>query len=586
MSGDIAILKPTPELPKPQEGAPTESVSGFKQGLLVFLLSLLVFGTLQILPGPVTNEDGSTYFGVRSRSLPLGDSPYHARLAYLYRTGKVAEAGHNFHWMSASIWSDGFADKEFLYHLYLIPFTLGAKDANDTTALIWGAKLSTAVLMSLIAMTLFGVLRGFNVRHAWAYVPLIVVLGGWVFCARAEETRAWPAGVICSLAGWLMMAKNRRFELGLVAAIFTLSYSAVHFLGILWAIRTVLMLVWGPERGLTRKREFVNNLWLLGSILAGVVLGILLHPGRADFLRMWVVTYLLVPAGILQGSMKDVAFELFATMGLSPGYSTEEASRMILGMEFLPLSGTMLLLGGAAAILCPMLLPLASLWVGHRPRREAVLAGAAAVLVLFMFLNSLRFAEIMGPFMALAAGIWLDDFLKSRKVARVEALRPVLVGRLKKAAFALSLVGLCVVMGGLMFMKAPNLPPALRDAALFLRDNPEAKGKVVYHTMWDMFPTLFFYAPDSDYIVGMDPNYLLGHDAEKSKLYWDVHYGNVDDKTLSQLRQVFRAEFIVVMPGVTPAFDKQCQDEIAKGNLKQVYKDPNYGVFVYQVAKR
>lgn len=564
-----------------------EEGSAIRQGVLLFLISMLAFMTLQILPGTVTNEDGSTRFGLRSRSFPLGDSPYHVRMAYLYRTGAIAEAGQNFHWMSDSIWSDAFANKEFLFHLYLVPFTLGADDMGDTTALIWGGKVASAVLLSLLMVTVFAVLRCFGVRHAWAYVPLVIALGGWVFCSRAEELRAWPMGVICSLTGWVMMAKNRRVELALVAAIFTLAYSAVHFLAILWAVRTVLMLVWGPERGATRKSEFKANLWLLAAILGGILLGALLHPNRAGFMRMWAVTYLLVPAGILKGAARETAFDLFAALGISPGYSTQEASRMLLGMEFLPLAGTDLLVAGSAAILTPMLLTLLSLRLRHRPGREAVLAGGAAVLVLFMFLNSLRFAEIMGPFMALAVGLWLDSLFRSRRWQALQGRRPLLLRRLKKAGATLALLAATAVMGSLIADRDPNLPVPWRDAALFMRDAAGDSRPKVYHTQWDVFPGLFFYAPNCDYLVGMDPNYMLAHDAEKSRLIWDVYYGKVDDATLGRIQRMFKPDWLYVDSNITPAFGKYCEEQVQKGALERIYKDAYYShIAVYRVVKK
>lgn len=567
--------------------ADPEQGSALRQGLLLFLISMLAFMTLQILPGTVTNEDGSTRFGLRSRSFPLGDSPYHVRMAYLYRTGAIAEAGQNFHWMSDSIWSDAFANKEFLFHLYLVPFTLGADDISDTTALIWGGKVASAVLMSLLMVTVFAALRCFGVRHAWAYVPLVIALGGWVFCSRAEELRAWPMGVICSLTGWVMMARNRRIELALVAAIFTLAYSAVHFLVILWAVRTVLMLVWGPEKGATRRSEFKANLWLLAAILGGILLGALLHPNRDGFMRMWAVTYLLVPAGILKGAARETAFDLFAALGISPGYSTEEASRMLLGMEFLPLAGTDLLVAGAAPILAPMLLTLLSLRLRHRPGREAVLAGGAAVLVLFMFLNSLRFAEIMGPFMALAVGLWLDSLFKSRRWHSIQRKRPQLPGLLKKAAAALAFLAATGVLCGLIAIKDPNLPVPWRDAALFMRDSAGDSRPKVFHAQWDVFPALFFYAPNCDYLVGMDPNYMLAHDVEKSRLIWDVFYGKVEESTLSRIQQLFKPDWLYVDANVTPVFGRYCEEQVEKGTLERIYKDAYYGhIAVYRVVKR
>jgi hypothetical protein len=556
--------------------------SAFREGLLVFLAALFCVGLYQAQPGMVVREDGSRFFGFKARSLPEGDSTYNIRLAWLYRTGAVSEAGDHFHWMSSSIWAHEFCDKEFLYHLYLAPFTLGARDVRDTGALIWGAKLATSVLFALLALTLWAVLRGFGVRHAWCYVPLIAVLGGMVFANRAEETRAWPMGVICSLVAWLLMAKNRRLALLLVAAVYTLAYSAVHFLIMLWFVRTLLAFALGAAPGGTRKIELQRHLWLLAAIFAGVTLGVLLHPGRAHFANMWVVTYLLVPVSNLQGSMQEAALGVLKALGLGRELPRAEVQRLKLGVEFLPKAGGNLLFNGGAAMLTPLALGAASAWQQHKPSRETLFALGAALMTLCMFIASSRFAEIMGPFMALAAGLWLDELFKSTRLKRRMALAPERLRRLGFAGRSTFVAALVVFWVFVLYDREPPLPRPWRDAALWMRDNPDARGKVMFHSRWDVFPDFFFYAPRSDYIVGMDPNYLLAHDAGKSSLYWDIYENKVDAATVMRIKREFGAEYVMVMPPHTPALDKECRRLAEEKRLSLVYVDEYYSLAIYQ----
>ena len=103
-----------------------------------------------------------------------------------------------------------------------------------------------------------------------------------------------------------------------------------------------------------------------------------------------------------------------------------------------------------------------------------------------------------------------------------------------------------------------------RDAALWLRDNPQARGKVLFHSRWDVFPDFIFYAPNCDYIVGMDPNYLLAHDVGKSRLYWDIFEDKVDSTTVDRIRREFGASFILVMPPHTPGLDRECRGRLGR----------------------
>ncbi|MCC6150077.1 MAG: hypothetical protein IT461_07500 [Planctomycetes bacterium] len=558
--------------------------SAFREGLLVFLFTLLLVGLHQTQPGMVEREDGSRVFGLRSRSLHLGDSPYNIRLAYLYRTGDVAKAGSHFHWMSSSIWADNFCDKELLYHLYLAPFTLGARDAGDTSALIWGAKLGIAVMFAFLAWVFWAVLRGFGVKQAWCYVPLIVVMGGAVFMSRAAEARAWPIGVICSLTAWLVMARNRRLDLLLVAAIYTLSYAPVHFLGLLWLVRTLGCLLLGPgQTGLSRGAELRRHLTLLAMIALGVVLGVLLHPGRADFIRLWVVAYVMIPAATLQGPLRDLVFNLVVALNFATEFPPGEAKRMKLGLEFLPQAGTALLFVGGAAMLSPIVLAVTSAWHRHKPRRETLLAMGAALMTLVMAINSGRFFEIAGPFCALASALWVQDLIQSRRMQLRMALRPVLFRRLRVLACA----GVFAVFGVLWATgldRYPPMPRPWRDAAIWLRENPQARDKIVFHANWDTFPDLFFYAPHCDYIVGMDPTFLLAHDVEKSRLYWDIAFDKVDATTVPRIREMFKADYILVVAPINAGLDQECRRLESIGTLRRAYTDPIFNVAIYEFA--
>ena len=555
------------------------------QALLVFVCAFLLQGLLQTLPGVVTHQDGSQSMGLRSRTLPVGDTPYHIRMAWLYRTGAIAEAGSHFHWMRHSVWADRFVNKEFLYHIYLVPFTLGASDLNDTEALIWGAKLANCTTFGLLALVLFGVLHAFGVRRPWLFTAMMLVLGGISFCSRSEESRAWPFYVMCSLLAWLCMAQNRRLALVFVACIFTLSYAAAHFLLVLWGLRTVMILLLGPEPCASRKTDFLHGLKQLGAIAGGIALGVVLHPGRADFLHTWVVTYVQVFLGILSGPLQQAGLGVAEALGVTASYSREDAQRLRMGVEFLPFAGTNLLIAGGAAFACPVALTVLSAWQRHKPSREAMLALAMGTLTLVMYVNSMRFAEVMGPFMALFFGIWVESWLRCRHVARYLAAHPLRARRCALAGTVIVLLAAAGIWGWTLSGKDERKDVPVTTTAQWLRDNPKTRGKLVWHAQWDMFPALFFYAPQSDYIVGMDPHYLLAHSREKSNLTCDILDNEVDDETLDRVHRLFAPDYILVVPGVTPAFFEQCRKAQAQGRLKLAFVDEKAGIGVYEVIR-
>lgn len=565
---------------------PAKSRSWIAGALLVFVCAFALQGVMQTLPGLVTTEDGSGEWGLRSPELPHGDTPYHIRIAYLYRTGEIARAGSDFHWMRASHWSGRFVDKELLYHIYLTPFTLGASDINDTAALTIGAKVANCFTFALLALCLFGALRAMGVRRPWLFSAMLIVLGGISFCTRSEESRAWPFYVMCTLAAWVAMARNQRLALLLVAAAFTLFYAAGHFLLVIWGIRALISLIAGPQEGTTRLAE-LRSLALQGAaIVGGFALGIVMHPGRADFLYTWLITYVHVFLGILKGPLHDFAQSVVSGIGLTSSYSAEDAERLTLGIEFQPFAGSNLLIAAGPAFACLFGLSFTSMLWRHRPSRESVMALGLGLLSVAMYINSMRFAEVMGPFMALFCGIWVEDFLRARHIARGLSRRAGLARKFAFAAAALVLISAAAMWSWALAGKDNRKPSPLHATALWLRDNPRTHGKMVYHAHFDAFPALFFYAPQVDYTVGMDPHYMLAHSRDQSNLTCDILDNNVDAQTVERIVALFDCDYILVIPAMSPGLFQACQEAEKAGRLKLAFVDHKTDMGLFEVVRK
>ncbi len=179
--------------------------SPWVQGVALFLLVFAGMLFYQFVPGV-------TEHGLRSTNVGLGgaDGYYHIKMGYLYRTGEVPAAGADFHWTREGIWNEAFSDKDFLFHVYLAPFTLLADGPADADGLIKAAKLATSLLGALLILTMFGVLRLFGVRYAWLFALGLIAVGGTFFAFRMNLCRSYVASIIFALAGWTLMAKRPR----------------------------------------------------------------------------------------------------------------------------------------------------------------------------------------------------------------------------------------------------------------------------------------------------------------------------------------------------------------------------------------
>ncbi len=224
-------------------------VRGWALVMAVFVLATLSLGAEQFATPKLVGADG--YF--------------HTRMATV-----MAEEGlgQGFRWTQASVWKDRFADKEFLFHVLLMPFVA----LDDVIA----PKVLTVLLMALLA----SLLAAMAWRHAWPWPwlwPSMLAGAGVLFHLRVSMTRPHLLSILLVvMAAQALLRKHRPLLLGL-AILFPLVYTAAHML-------LALCLVYGVARLVMRQgfpwREFA-------LVLGGTAIGLLLHPHRDHLIYLW-----------------------------------------------------------------------------------------------------------------------------------------------------------------------------------------------------------------------------------------------------------------------------------------------------------
>lgn len=119
------------------------------------------------------------------------DGYYHARFARM-----MPERGlsRHFPWTQISTWMDSFCDKEFLYHLAMMPFAQIGKEP------IFGARLFACLLSMTVVVTLFCVLRANRARWPAFFAALPLAMGG-LFIARLGMIRSHVLSMLLILLG-------------------------------------------------------------------------------------------------------------------------------------------------------------------------------------------------------------------------------------------------------------------------------------------------------------------------------------------------------------------------------------------------
>lgn len=487
------------------------------QGVLVALVALVVGAWIQINPGYVTNQGQSQWMWQRSQGLPPGDGYYHIRMACLYRTGEVQAAGANFHWTRESIWNGSFSDKDYLYHIGLIPFTLVAQDGRDYDGLIRAAKLSACFGGMLVALALWAALALLRVPRPWLWVALLAVAGGRLFLARASEPRSWVLGVAFSLLGYALLARRKRAWLVVVSAAYVLSYTGAHLLPA-FAVFRLAAAVLRPPLGETRAVALKHEALSLLAVIAGFCAGWLLHPNSLELARLWWVQNLLVPQAATRGYVPEILRGATAwVLGWPSGTPQPSLMVSLFGLEMRAPAPERVALDFWYAFVAPVALAGASLALRAKPGREAVLATIVAAGFTVLMLRHERFAEYAAPYWVLATAIWVAGLATTTRWQGWMQAGPKLRTGLRLALPGVLAVLTCVQTaraGDALGFQAPGV---FRDAGQWMADHDELRGAVIYNHSWDAFSELFFYRPDADYMAGLDPMFVAAKGTENSR---------------------------------------------------------------------
>lgn len=297
------------------------------------------------------------------------DSYLHLALARL-----IAEHGFvsGLPWARFSALGSHYGDKELLFHVLLVPFArFGDPEQNGPFAL---ALLCAAIALSLAWL-------GRRALGRWGpLVALLVFAGSGSFVLRALRLRPELLSVLVLLWVVWALACERYLLAALLSAVFALSHTAFHSLFGL----AIAWFAW--QRWAAGRWEWK----LLLSVGAGIALGLLVHPGFPDNLRIFWI--------------QNVDFFRFK-------------SQLDIGGEFQPHNTlNLLLLDGL------WLCGLGGLWLARTPaadsvehdlasrplaRRMATFCWIAALAFSLLFLQMGRFATLAVPFITLASAFEL-----------------------------------------------------------------------------------------------------------------------------------------------------------------------------------
>ncbi|MCH2171746.1 hypothetical protein MK489_13265 [Myxococcota bacterium] len=473
--------------------------------------------------------------------LVTGDGYFHARA-----TQQLAEHGvrKQFPQTVFSTWADRYSDKDFLFHVLLIPF------AGEESRMVEGAKVAAWLFGSAIMLTLAALLIRWRVRFGWLWLLLLGAAQPW-WWLHLIQARPHLLGIWLLLVEVGALLAGRRWLLAGAAGAHVLSHTSFLLLAALPLARAVGLALRGRPAA---PGDFV-------AVGAGVLLVTFLHPYFPNNLSLTWDQAVELARNLWSGS-PAIPKDLFgAELG-----SLRPRSLLRTGVLWIP------------AVLA-LVLRLRN-WRQRPPSVEVLTLAALSVGMLGVSLLSMRFMAFFLPLCALTGALALSEWLGGLQWALAS---PGRFGRRHVVWVGTGGLVVALCLGGI----ADNVSRVVEridgtrsvgeaGRAVAFLDRVAAPEDIVFHAFWLPFPTLYFHRPDGRYIQALDPIFLYRRDPRRFQQMLEVYRGISPDPH-AVIAGAFRARFVYV-PRTKP-FQSMLRPLMDDPRIRLVYMDRHAMVF-------
>lgn len=414
------------------------------------------------------------------------DGYLHIRMAEFI---KLYGLHYNFHWARYSTFARNFADKDFLYHLLIIPVTF-------LPNMFFGAKIAACLFAVFLYLIFFLLLQRYCHRSLIA-VFLIIFLLSVPFLRAISEPRSMVLIMAFTLLFVHFLIKKSKWALFVLAAGYTLAHVSGPYL-IFFAL-------------LCETTRFINERQFLWKsvlvVMLGVLAGFLMHPHLPNNLPVFYLNGILVP---------------FHTLKWRWGLE--------LGAEFFPIDTRVFVIRYPFILIGLIALIAAATSQVHRIKVSTkIWMSITGFFFVFSFFSE-RYLIHGYPLILISFAAYFSDWWGSQ-----ERLLLLKGNRIAKSLALISVVCIFVLIG-------VDTYKTFRDYALFetrynrhyemaaswMQQNIPPR-ETIFHSNWSDSQYFIGLNPHNDYFVTFDPIYMYYWNPKKYKLYRDISFGRSSD---------------------------------------------------------
>ncbi|MBU4473399.1 MAG: hypothetical protein L6254_02895 [Candidatus Omnitrophica bacterium] len=408
---------------------------------------------------------------------------------------------YDFHWARFSTFATNFADKDFLYHVLLIPFTF-------LPDIFLGAKLSAAIFTIVLYLIFWISLKRYCRLNGLIPIFLLLFIYSAPFLSDLSQPRNMTLIIALTLLFVHYLIQRKKWLLFIIAVFYALSHVSGPYL---------LLFAFLAE-GVRFANDRTFSWESIGMVTLGLLAGFLIHPHFPDNLLVFYLNGILVPIFALKWGLE-------------------------LGAEFFPISTRDFVLG-YPFILIGLVLLIASSF--SRQRKISISTQIWMCIGGFFFVFSFfsqRYLIHTYPLILLSLASYFSDWWQSG--SRLPRIRK---NKIARRAISAVCALLFLVIGVHVYRDF-----RLRaQSELQYNQHYEAVGKwmsahlpageVVFHANWSDSQYFIGLNPKNDYFVTLDPIYMYYWSPRIYSLYRQIAFGNTQDP-YALLKNVFKVSY-------------------------------------------
>lgn len=475
------------------------------------------------------------------------DAFYHSTMAaIMLKQGLIQD----FYWLDLTSFAHPFFNQHFLFHVALVPFVA-----------VFGALLGGQIAAVCFAI-LFCLVFAWCLKKLQSPAPLfwtLVMATMPAMTARLSYGKASPFAVGLFILGVTALISRSRWLGFFSMMLFVLSHAGWPLLILaqgallvghalyLCAVDSV------PFWRVFCDKEWLSEVALFFTTLLGAIVGIALHPYRAELFVF----------------LKVQLFQI----GIATPYD-----RVIMGNEWYGISPLTAIAWYYVLLVCFGFFAFGLLVARRAANRQAmryvIMLAVPTIFLLALNLKSARFVEYSAPLLVLlmAQLFHLIDVKKTWRELQ-KTMRPRYA-----YTFAITLVSIFGYQSVDLFWTSHSQNKSFHyyAGAMSVIKNELQPGDRLFHSDWSHMPILWAENQDIRYVAGLDPTFLLTKNPELSDRYTELTLGRATSTAYEVIAIETQSKAVFVDRARGTAFESALK---ADQRFELLYEDDRAAVY-------